>query len=85
MPPRRVPASVCREINGVREWLMERQEAARQHDDQAQAQAQTATLEQLLARLNKMANHPPPPPVPMAPAEQNLLLLCSQLPKQPTW
>ena len=67
MPPRPVPAAVRREIDGVREWLAEQQEAARQRDDQARAQ--TATLEQLLTRLNEMAN--PPPPAQPVPAAQN--------------
>ena len=57
MPPRHVPAAVRREIDGVREWLAEQQEAARQRDDQARAQ--TATLEQLLTRLNEVVNPPP--------------------------
>ena len=57
MPPRQVPATVHIEIDGVREWLAEQQEAARQHNDQARAQM--ATLKQLLARLNEMANPPP--------------------------
>ena len=58
MPPRRVPAVICMERDRVREWLAEPQETDRQRVDQARAT--TATLEQLLARPNEMANPPPP-------------------------
>ena len=67
MPPRHVPTAVRSEIDGVHEWLAEQQEAAHKRDDQARAQ--TATLEQWLARLNEMAN--PPPPTQPVPAAQN--------------
>ena len=62
MSPKRVPAAILREIDGVCEWMAEQQEATRQQDDQA------ATLEHLLSCLNKMArplrgnkieSHPP--------------------------
>ena len=54
IPPRRVLAAVCRELDGVHEWLAEQQEATRQRGDQARAQMKT--LNQLLPRLNEMAN-----------------------------
>ena len=64
MPARRVPAAVHREIDGVRKWLAEQQEATCLCDDQARTQ--TIILEQYLDCLNEMANPHSAFPAPIA-------------------